>query len=168
MKETKPNGLLRIGALAKASDVSTDTLRHYEAKGLLQPKRSTNGYREYSQDALQRVRMIQQALAVGFTLNELTAIFKVFDGGGAPCHEVRTLAAAKLVDIERHLQDVTAIRDALRDALADFDARLAGTTRGQRAHLLKALATRQNMKRSSASVVLRRPESRKRGKNNDY
>jgi MerR family copper efflux transcriptional regulator len=157
MDAKKLNGLLRIGALASASGISTDTLRHYEKKGLLRPKRSTNGYREYSEDALERVRMIQQALAVGFTLDELTAVFKVFDHGGAPCDNVRALAATKLVDIERHLQDVTAMRDVLRDALAEFDTRLAATARGKRAHLLKALAARKDVKRSSTSLLLRKP-----------
>lgn len=167
MNATKSNGFFRIGALAKTSGISTDALRHYEKKGLLRPTRSANGYREYSEHALERVRMIQQALAVGFTLDELTAVFKVFDQGGAPCGKVRALAASKLVDIERHLQDVTAVRDALRETLAEFDTRITGTARGQRAHLLKALAGRQNVQRSSTSLVLRRPKQKKKGKNSD-
>jgi len=162
MKNAERKTVLRIGDVAKVSGVSTDTLRHYEAKGLLRSKRSANGYREYSEDAVERVRMIQQALAVGFTLNELTSVFQLFDQGGAPCHNVRELAATKLVDIERHLQDVTAMRDALTQALTDFDARLAGIARGQRAHLLKALAAQQNVKRSATSLVLRKPKFKKK------
>src|SRR4026209_2630353 len=92
-------GPWRIGELAKATGVSTDTLRHYERKKVLRSERSSNGYRAYPEGALERVRMIRQALAVGFTLDELSAIFKVFDGGGAPCEQVRTLAAQKLAGV---------------------------------------------------------------------
>lgn len=151
----------RVGELAEATGVSTDTLRHYERKGLLRPGRSSKGYREYPEHALERVRMIRQAIAVGFTLDELAAVFKVFDGGGVPCHEVRGLAATKLAELERHLKDVTAMRDELRGTLADWDERLAKTERGQTAGLLKALAARNSVTRSSTSLLLRKPRQKK-------
>lgn len=165
-KRTVERDVWRVGDLAQAAGVSADTLRHYERKGLLRPQRSRNGYRAYPQHALERVRMIRQALAVGFTLDELAAVFKVFDAGGAPCHEVRRLAAAKLAHIEEHLRDVTAMRDELRQALEDWDARLANTARGQRARLLQALAERNGVKRSATSLLLRKPKPKK-GKTNE-
>src|SRR5690349_23851822 len=111
VKHNHADGVWSVGELAQAAGISTDTLRHYERKALLKPKRSSNGYREYPAHALERVQMIRQALAIGFTLDELAAVFKVFDQGGAPCHDVRELAAKKLGEIERHLQEVTALRD---------------------------------------------------------
>jgi DNA-binding transcriptional MerR regulator len=119
-----------IGELAKATGVSTDTLRHYERKGVLNSHRAGNGYRQYPEDALERVRMVRQGLAIGFTLDELRSIFQVFDRGGAPCQQVRNLAVNKLAQIETHLEEVTALRNDLRDALKDWDKRLAKTTSG--------------------------------------
>src|ERR1700754_1035172 len=56
-------GFVRAGELARAAGVSTDTLRHYERKGVLQkPRRSANGYREYPPDALARVLLVRRAL----------------------------------------------------------------------------------------------------------
>jgi len=166
--KTKPaNGEWSVGKLAEACGVSTDTLRHYERKGLLRPARLLNGYRTYPEHALERVRMIRQALSVGFTLDELAAIFKVFDRGGAPCHEVRDLAAIKLAEIEDHLREVTAMRDELREAIADWDTHLAKTARGQRAGLLKALAARESIQRSPTSLLLRKPKPKKKGKKNE-
>jgi DNA-binding transcriptional MerR regulator len=160
-------GFWRVGELAKAAGVSTDTLRHYEKKGLLRPQRSHNGYREYPEHALERVLTIRQALAVGFTLDELSGIFKVFDRGGAPCREVRSLAAAKLADIESHLEDVTALRNYLRESLKDWNARLAQTASGERASLLKTLAARDSVRHSSTSLMMRKPGLKKKGMNND-
>nr|MDQ5839375.1 MerR family transcriptional regulator [Acidobacteriota bacterium] len=83
---------LRAGELARAAGVSTDTLRHYERKGVLAcPRRSANGYREYPADALARVRLVRRALAVGFTLDELARILRARERGVAPCREVREL-----------------------------------------------------------------------------
>jgi DNA-binding transcriptional MerR regulator len=158
-------GFWRVGELAKAAGVSADTLRHYERKGLLRPQRSHNGYREYPEHAFERVRMIRQALAVGFTLDELREVFKVFDRGGAPCHEVRSLAATKLAEIETHLEDVLALRNELRASLKEWDARLAQTASGQRASLLKILAARDSVLHSSNSFLLRKPNMKPKGKN---
>jgi DNA-binding transcriptional MerR regulator len=156
-------GPWRIGELAKVTGVSTDTLRHYERKGVLRSKRSSNGYREYPQNALERVQMIRKALSVGFTLDELSAIFKVFDGGGAPCQQVRSLAAQKLAEVESHLQEVTTLRNDLRATLKDWDARLAKTVLGQPAGLLKSLTARDGSDHSSSSFLIRRPKRRNKG-----
>lgn len=135
-------GIWQIGELAKAAGVSPDTLRHYERKGVLRrPDRSANGYRAYAPDALERVRLVRRALAVGFTLDELSEVLKVRDQGGAPCRRVRELASEKLSSVEAQLTDISALRDELRSTLKDWDARLARSTPGAPAKLLEALAS---------------------------
>ena len=159
-------GTWRVGDLAKASGISADTLRHYERKGVLSSQRLSNGYRVYAEDALERVRTIRKALAIGFTLDELGVIFKVFEQGGAPCHQVRNLAASKLTEIENHLREVTALRNDLKAALNEWDQRLAKTASGQRAGLLKTLAARSSIRSSSTSLLIRKPKRTKKGKSN--
>jgi DNA-binding transcriptional MerR regulator len=134
-------GFLRAGELARAAGVSTDTLRHYERKGVLaRPCRSANGYREYPADALARVRLVRRALAVGFTLEELARILRARERGVAPCREVRELAARKLASVEERLSELAAVREELRNALADWDSRLSKTRAGEGARLLESLA----------------------------
>jgi DNA-binding transcriptional MerR regulator len=129
------------GELAKAAGVSTDTLRHYERKGVLKrPNRSNNGYRLYPKDALERVLLARRALSVGFTLAELAQIFSERDKGKAPCREVRRLAAEKLSDIEERLTFLAVLRDELRLTLKDWDKRLSRAKSDVPAHLLETLA----------------------------
>lgn len=131
---------LRSTALARLAGVSPDTLRHYEAKGLLpRPARSANGYREYPAEALARVGLVRRAVALGFTLDELARIIKVRDQGGAPCHEVRALAAAKLVLLETRVAEMQVACERLRSVLGRWDTLLGGTPAGKRAALLDAL-----------------------------
>src|SRR5881397_3624794 len=112
------DGEFSSSELASLVGVSSDTLRHYERKGVLAPpRRSTNRYRRYPPEALQRVQLVRRALSVGFTLDELAAILKVRDQGGAPCEEVRTLAGQKLLNLESQLRDLTKLRDELRTTL---------------------------------------------------
>ena len=140
-RDAGEKGYVRAGELARAAGVSTDTLRHYERKGVLQkPRRSANGYREYPPDALERVLLVRRALAYGFTLDELARVLRARERGSAPCREVRALAAAKLSDVEARLGELTALRDELRSTLTDWDSRLSKTEGGARAGLLESLA----------------------------
>lgn len=145
------NDVLNSGKLAKLVGVSTDTLRHYERKGVLaRPQRSGNGYRQYPASALDRVRLVRNALAVGFTLDELAGILRLRDKGGAPCHEVRALAAAKLAQVESQLNDLIALRDELRTTLKDWDRRLKRKTTAGRAHLLESLVSKKTNRTKSS------------------
>jgi DNA-binding transcriptional MerR regulator len=141
MKAVTSNGPLSSGELAHLAGVSRDTLRHYERKGVLpRPQRGHNSYRRYPPDALQRVQLVRRALSVGFTLDELAQVLKVRDAGGAPCEEVRRLAAQKLVNVQDQLRELTALRDELQKTLSDWDARLARRPRGKRINLLESLS----------------------------
>jgi DNA-binding transcriptional MerR regulator len=62
---------LRIGAFAKKTGLSRDTIRFYERKGLLLPTVEANGYRTFDQRAVERAQAIQVAQGLGFSLAEI-------------------------------------------------------------------------------------------------
>jgi DNA-binding transcriptional MerR regulator len=152
------NGALSSGELADSAGVSRDTLRHYERKGVLpRPLRGHNGYRQYPPEALERVQLVRRALSVGFTLDELAKVLKVRDAGGAPCDEVRRLAAQKLLNVQDQLRELTELRDELQETLKDWDARLTRRAGGKRANLLESLSVVPNTaKRSHHSIKRKR------------
>jgi len=133
--------LLRIGTLAHAVGLSTDSIRHYERLGLLSPHgRTDGGFRLYAPEAVRRVRVIQAALLAGLSLDELAQVFAEKRAGRAPCRRVRELAARRLDEVEAEIVRLHALRDALRATLSDWDGRLLGAPKGQPAGLLEALA----------------------------
>jgi DNA-binding transcriptional MerR regulator len=141
----KPNTSTRTamhsGELARLAGVSTDTLRYYERRRLLpSAPRSASGYRLFPPEALARVRLIRAALSIGFSVEELAAIFCERDRGGAPCKRVRALAAEKLAALEAQLRHLRSWRRELRTTLAEWDRLLRKTPQGQRAGLLEAFA----------------------------
>lgn len=153
---------LSAGELAKAAGVSTDTLRHYERKGVLRrPGRAPNGYRQYPPEALERVLLVRRALAFGFTLDELARVLSAKDRGAAPCKEVRALAAAKLADVEGRLTELKGLRDELRATLSGWDGRLARTREGGRAALLESLAAGDRKGNARAAKPALRRKGRK-------
>ena len=155
---------LSAGELARAAGVSTDTLRHYERKGVLRrPRRAANGYRQYPPEALARVLLVRRAIAFGFTLDELARVLSARDSGAAPCKAVRALAEAKLADAEERLSQLTGLRDELRATLREWDGRLSKTPDGGRAGLLEHLAAGDG--RGGARKG--KPELRRKGRRAD-
>jgi MerR family transcriptional regulator, copper efflux regulator len=146
--------------VARTTGVSTDTLRHYERKGLLPGvTRTASGYRRYSAAAIERVLLIQRALVVGFSLADLKRVLGVRDRGGAPCQSVRALVGERLDGLNQRIEELLTLRDELRLLLADWDGRLSKTAQGERANLLESLGkraiiegTRRRRLRKSAGV----------------
>jgi DNA-binding transcriptional MerR regulator len=162
------DGWLGPRELARASGVSTDTLRHYERLGLLAgTTRTASGYRRYPPGMVARVQVIQRALAIGFSLKELAGAFGQRERGGVPCQRVRALVGERLTALENRLRDLTALRDEMRGLVHEWEARLAATPKGQRARLLDMLighpalgsGTRSRSGRVDSNPSLRRRRS---------
>lgn len=62
---------LNIKQTAGLYGVSADTLRYYEAIGLVAPKRGANAYREYRKDDFGRLNIIMSMLNMNYTLSEI-------------------------------------------------------------------------------------------------
>lgn len=60
--------LFGISVVAELTGVDPQMLRHYEAKGLLQPERTSGGTRRYSRNDVQQVDRITTLLASGLNL----------------------------------------------------------------------------------------------------
>lgn len=158
VKASQPR--LRIGELARRSGVSPDTLRHYERLQLL-PKaaRTGGGFREYPDGVERRVKVIQQALAIGFSLDELKEFFRERAAGRHPCRRVRRLAQAKFDALEQQLEAILAARRALSAILENWDRRLE-QHQGDPANLLDSLAELEPLQLSEMRRLPQRRRAR--------
>ena len=128
MGVTMDQGPLRIGEVASAAGVNIQTLRYYERRGILAaPERSAAGHREYPADAVRRVRFIKRAQDLGFSLLEIAELLRLRDDQSASCRDVRSAARAKMMDVDRKLGSLRAMRRALgvleRSCVSDGAAR---------------------------------------------
>jgi len=105
---------LKTGELAKQAGVNVETLRFYEREGLLaEPPRRASGYREYPPDTVQRIRFIQRAKELGFTLREIKGLLELRVGPNTTCAEVKEHAAEKIADVKQKISDLKSIERAL-------------------------------------------------------
>lgn len=137
---------MRIGQLAARTEVTVDTLRYYERLGLMPtPARSASGYREYPDGAVTRVRLIRNAVRLGFPLKDVMRFLHVRDAGGAPCRQVRDYGEHLAKEIDSRIAELVAMRKSMDVILRDWDQRLSQTPSGSRAHLLESLPQRASV-----------------------
>jgi len=110
---------MRIGQVAERAGVTVETIRFYESQALIsEPPRSQGGYRLYTADAVKRVRFIQRAKELGFSLNDIQSLLKLRNEPGTTCAVIRVQTVKKIAEVEDKIRDLTRIRNALSN-LAD-------------------------------------------------
>lgn len=60
-------------------DISMDTLRNWERNGLLQIKRSTNGYRAYTCNDIERLKMIRTLRLANYSLEAILRMLNALE-----------------------------------------------------------------------------------------
>ena len=112
-----------FGELAGRGGVNVQTVRYYERRGLLHdPRRRAEGYREYGEATLARLRFIRRAQELGFTLAEIEELLALRLDPGTTAAAVKARAEEKIASIEARMRDLERIRQAL--------GHLAGRCRG--------------------------------------
>lgn len=135
----RPPDLLRIGAVARESGCSVQSLRFYESRGLIEPaQRTESGYRLYSRAVFERLEFIRKAQSAGFRLDEIARIVAIADAGARPCQEVRRMTTERLEEIEKKLVELMAMRDRLKTVVERWQA--VGEADGKVCGLIESLA----------------------------
>ncbi|WP_214408604.1 MerR family transcriptional regulator [Sphaerisporangium fuscum] len=110
-----------IGELAGRAGATVKALRYYEEQGLLEPRRAPNGYREYDESAVARVRNIRLLLSVGLTGADVRAFLPCLDqevsDTGLICHASAQVIARRLADVEERMGALDVIRRRLTEVL---------------------------------------------------
>jgi DNA-binding transcriptional MerR regulator len=92
---------------------------------------------------LSRVFLIRNALAVGFSLDELTRILRLRDSGQVPCREVAEMAQEKVNALDLQIEQLIELRNSLKLTVKEWERRLKKTAAGNRAGLLESLPQRK-------------------------
>lgn len=105
---------MRIGEAANQAGVSPATIRYYEEIGLIRPAtRQDNGYRDYSEHDVARLRFLQRAKELGFTLEERRELLSLYQDRNRASADVKAIALKRMEEIDQRIAKLQAMRATL-------------------------------------------------------
>src|SRR5258707_15711671 len=111
---------MKIGELARAAQVNIDTIRYHERRGVLaSPARRPSGYRVYSAETVERLRLARALQSLGFTLEEIVGAFHASTGGTATCETERWRLQAGLERVDAENNDLRGPPGGLGQTIAE-------------------------------------------------
>jgi len=115
---------MKIGELATSTGVSVRMLRYYEAEGLLKPKRTESGYRDYEPAEIRTVERIKLLGSAGMTLATIRAFLPCVRGDDPvfePCDELRNVLHEQLRLADQKMEKLMQSRGVLKSFLQDVE-----------------------------------------------
>jgi DNA-binding transcriptional MerR regulator len=121
-----------ISELAKKTGLTVHTIRFYEEEGLLDRRhvqRGTNNNRSYSEEAIDRLKLIKQAQATGFTIAELKELAEAYDAGTLSNEQQVVSLRGKVEAIGRKIAEFEHLRTILLNKLAVLEQKEMAVSR---------------------------------------
>lgn len=141
-KENKTMTDSSISQVADELDISTRTIRFYEEKGLIQPRRTTGNQRVYTPRNKARLKLIIRGKRFGFSLDEIAEMIGMADADPNEREQIEkslTYGDAKLKEIRERKkeltlleQDILATRDQLIKRKMELETTAGSTTKGEK------------------------------------
>ena len=114
---------LSIGALAKACNVPTPTIRYYEKIALLPlAERSRSDQRRYDKDDVARLSFIRRCRAFGFSTKQVRSLLAVPTGSVADCQTSKNIALNRIKEIRTKVSDLLALEKELKAVIDQCQA----------------------------------------------
>lgn len=116
---------MNIGEAAKASGLSAKMIRHYESIGLVPAAdRRASGYRDYSEDDVHRFRFVRRGRELGFSIEHIRALLRLWSDQGRSDALVRAIALEHVAEMEEkagRLQEMIAVLRGLAESCEQGD-----------------------------------------------
>jgi DNA-binding transcriptional MerR regulator len=106
---------MQIQELSQSTGVPAKTIRYYESIDLLPaPGRRANGYRDYSDADVDRVKLVAGARRLDFCLDDIQEILALRDRREAPCRVVLDLLEQKVTEVRQRIAQLQRLEKELR------------------------------------------------------
>ena len=121
---------MRIGELARATGTKAETIRYYEREGILPAAdRTDSNYRDYSDEHLATLTFVRRARELGFSMAQVRELLTLSDHDDKPCDDVDELVQRQMIEVQRKIADLEALRDELGQMLQSCQADKIGDCR---------------------------------------
>lgn len=110
---------MKIGEIAERTGVPARMIRYYESQGLIEPRRAANGYREYADEDVARVRRVRNHVSAGLPTRLIKVIFDMEQPTWQKSctQELARNLTQELTDLDERIACLTLSRQTIADFL---------------------------------------------------
>lgn len=105
---------MNIGQAADQSGLPAKTIRYYEDIELVVPRRRPNGYREYGDADIHKLRFVQRSRGLGFSIEQCRALLSLYGDSNRHSVDVKLIANSRIADIDRKIDELQSLRKTLK------------------------------------------------------
>jgi len=104
----------QVKEITRITGVDRETLRFYENKGLVHPKRKESGYRVYDENDVRKIDFILKNKKAGFTLSEIKSLLNFKKRKKVTCKKGKEIAQNKLAEVKEKIKALKEIERILK------------------------------------------------------
>ena len=104
---------MKISEVAIKAGITNRAVRHYEELNLIQSKRLSNNYREYSKETLDKLKFISRARKLGFSIDECSSLISLFGNQKRRSAEVKKIAIIKNDKLKKQIHELKDLQKSL-------------------------------------------------------
>ncbi|MEM9330475.1 MAG: Cu(I)-responsive transcriptional regulator [Pseudomonadota bacterium] len=104
---------MNIQQASEQSDLSVKTVRYYDEIKLVEPARLSNGYRDYSENDVHKLKFLNRAKCLGFSLDDCRQLLSLYEDKNRSSASVKKIAKSKIKEIELKLAELDSMRKTL-------------------------------------------------------
>ena len=109
---------MNMGAVAEASGLPAKTIRFYEDIGLVRPARGMNGYRDFAETDVHKLRFLARARSLNFSIEECRTLRSLYEDHSRVSADVKAMAEDHLRRIDRKIVEPEGLRSTLGQLVA--------------------------------------------------
>ncbi len=105
---------MNIGEAARRSGLPAKTIRYYEETGLIAPAaRAENGYRDYAETDVHKLRFVRHARSLGFSVEVCTQLLSLYEDKNRHSADVKAIAQEHLDEVDAKIKELQELRSTL-------------------------------------------------------
>jgi len=105
---------MNIGEASRQSGLPPKTIRYYEETGLIRPAaRAGNGYRDYSDADVHKMKFVRHARELGFSVEECAGLLSLYEDKNRQAADVKAIVNTHIAGIEAKIADLSRMKATL-------------------------------------------------------
>ena len=108
---------MNIQAAASQAGLPVKTVRYYDDIELVTASRQENGYREYGEHEIHKLRFLGRARSLGFSIEDCRQLLSLYEDNSRASADVKSLASRHLEEIDKKLAELTDLRKTLSNLI---------------------------------------------------